>query len=282
MLALLLFLVCALAGAAAVTAAGSNVGRYSYVEEDRQQFLTVTSAAKLIRDELNGLSVTGEYTYEAKEFEAVNPVEIVATDGEVTKQYTFEKEGDKDFNIDEKDNLGHFFKEDLIKMVDSAFYDFIKEYPSHNDNGLWQEIPNEIIKSNEEIVGKYAFTVDCITNSSDDKNPFKLKTEDGSDLTLNIELTIEDPNDSYNDNKDFMIKLSYGEIVYSIKGKIDITADDTNDEKIVKEAPFTPEPSASDPFPEEIVVSAETFYKSTQKTKVTFNFTDPFVREDKS
>lgn len=49
MLALLLFLLCALSGAAAITAAGSNIGRYSYMREYQQEYLTVSSAAKLLK-----------------------------------------------------------------------------------------------------------------------------------------------------------------------------------------------------------------------------------------
>lgn len=49
MMALLLFLMCALSGAAAITAAGSNIGRYSYMREYQQEYLSVSSAAKLLK-----------------------------------------------------------------------------------------------------------------------------------------------------------------------------------------------------------------------------------------
>lgn len=52
-LALLLILICTFAGAAALTAASSNAGRYPYVREYQQQYLAVSSAAKLIHDDLD-------------------------------------------------------------------------------------------------------------------------------------------------------------------------------------------------------------------------------------
>ena len=51
-LALFLLLVCAFAGAAALTAASANAGRYPYVVDYQQQYLSVSSAARLIQDQL--------------------------------------------------------------------------------------------------------------------------------------------------------------------------------------------------------------------------------------
>lgn len=51
--ALLVFLLCAFAGAAALTAAASNSGRFRHAESDQQQYLSVASAVKLFRQELS-------------------------------------------------------------------------------------------------------------------------------------------------------------------------------------------------------------------------------------
>ncbi len=61
LMGLLLLLVCAMAGAAALTAAGSNAGRYTHLRQDQQRYLAVASAARLVRDEL----CAGEYTASA-------------------------------------------------------------------------------------------------------------------------------------------------------------------------------------------------------------------------
>lgn len=66
-LALFLLLVCTFAGTSALTAARANVGRYSTMRETQQDYLSVTSAAKLIiedikscaPDEGTGKKVTG-------------------------------------------------------------------------------------------------------------------------------------------------------------------------------------------------------------------------------
>lgn len=61
LLALLLFLLCALSGAAALTAAGSNIGRYSYMIEYQQEYLSVSSAAKLLKAQFEqGTSITAD------------------------------------------------------------------------------------------------------------------------------------------------------------------------------------------------------------------------------
>ena len=59
-LALFLLLICAFAGSAAITAAGENVGRYQKNRDYQQQYLSITSAADLLREKLDG-TVTGEF-----------------------------------------------------------------------------------------------------------------------------------------------------------------------------------------------------------------------------
>lgn len=56
--AILVFMLCILAGTAALTAAAANSGRYSHLREEQQKYLTVSSAAKLLRDEIAGMTVT--------------------------------------------------------------------------------------------------------------------------------------------------------------------------------------------------------------------------------
>lgn len=58
-LALFLLLICAFAGSAAITAAGENVGRYQKNRDYQQQYLSITSAADLLREKLDG-TVTGK------------------------------------------------------------------------------------------------------------------------------------------------------------------------------------------------------------------------------
>ncbi|NCB62072.1 MAG: hypothetical protein EOM52_00410 [Clostridia bacterium] len=60
-IALLFLLLCLTVGAVVLTAAASNAGRMSHSRESQQDYLTVSSAARLLRDELEGLTyATGE------------------------------------------------------------------------------------------------------------------------------------------------------------------------------------------------------------------------------
>lgn len=56
--ALLVLLICMTAGAAALTAASANAGRYTHMARDQQRYLAVSSAAKLVRGELCGSTFT--------------------------------------------------------------------------------------------------------------------------------------------------------------------------------------------------------------------------------
>ncbi len=50
--AILVFMLCILAGTAALTAAAANSGRYTHLKAEQQKYLAVSSAAKLMRNQL--------------------------------------------------------------------------------------------------------------------------------------------------------------------------------------------------------------------------------------
>jgi len=57
-LALVFLLFCLMVGAVVLTAAASNVGRIRHQKDSQQDYLTVSSAARLLREELEGLTYT--------------------------------------------------------------------------------------------------------------------------------------------------------------------------------------------------------------------------------
>lgn len=58
-MALLLALICLFAGAAALTAASSNIGRYEHLRKDNQEYLSISSAARLLSEQFKqGNSIT--------------------------------------------------------------------------------------------------------------------------------------------------------------------------------------------------------------------------------
>ncbi len=65
--ALLVFMLCAFAGVAALVTAAANAGRYARLERDQQQYLSAASAATLLRDELHEqeiqIRLTMRHTY---------------------------------------------------------------------------------------------------------------------------------------------------------------------------------------------------------------------------
>ena len=64
LIALLIFFLALLSGTVALTMASSNAGRYTHEKEDRQEYLAVVSAAKLILNRLEHVEV--EYTAAAE------------------------------------------------------------------------------------------------------------------------------------------------------------------------------------------------------------------------
>lgn len=69
--AMLVFLLCALAGTAALTAASANSGKYAHMREDQRKYLAVSSAVELMKDQLTNsrfiatLKTTEVTTYRA-------------------------------------------------------------------------------------------------------------------------------------------------------------------------------------------------------------------------
>lgn len=72
--ALLIFMLCVVAGTAALTAAASNAGRFSHAGSDQQQYLSVSSAAGLLRDEFGGTTFKAEISLEETYTWAYKPV----------------------------------------------------------------------------------------------------------------------------------------------------------------------------------------------------------------
>ncbi len=64
LLALLFFLICALVASAVLMAAASNAGRIRSARTEHQLYLTVSSAARLLCDELTDCEYRGRYYYE--------------------------------------------------------------------------------------------------------------------------------------------------------------------------------------------------------------------------
>ncbi len=87
-MALLLALVCLFAGAAALTAASANIGRYSHLRKDNQEYLSISSAAKLLSEQFEQGSnkISADYSTIEKAPITIDPsISSYSTDGHVYK-----------------------------------------------------------------------------------------------------------------------------------------------------------------------------------------------------
>lgn len=72
--AILVFMLCALVGAAALTAAAANSGRYTHVKAEQQEYLSMSSAVNLMREELVDKTFTAQVTRTETKDASGNPV----------------------------------------------------------------------------------------------------------------------------------------------------------------------------------------------------------------
>ena len=61
--AILVFMLCILAGTSALTAASANAGRYTHLEEDQRKYLSVASAIKMFKSEFAGKTFEASFTH---------------------------------------------------------------------------------------------------------------------------------------------------------------------------------------------------------------------------
>ena len=73
LLALLFFLICALVSSTVLMAAAANAGRSRSEREEHQRYLTLSSAVRLLCDELTDCQYRGQYYYRVEEITETNP-----------------------------------------------------------------------------------------------------------------------------------------------------------------------------------------------------------------
>lgn len=189
LLALLIMLLCAFAGAAAVTMAAANMGRYAHTTEDTQAYYSVTSAATLIRDAIDDIefqSCKVDYTY--------------------TKRVTYdETDGHKDINkytltynaphgsfspVQGKTNglVGSGIESAIIYQLDKVL--------------ILKEIPNDWFNSVASSAGTADSTVTKPDSITSFEHSFTISSDNLSIGTINGKLII-------GDNYDLRFTFSY-------------------------------------------------------------------------
>ena len=218
MLALLLFLICVLAGTAALTAAHANVGRHNYMRESQQQYLAVSSAAKLIREQLDGMEIRTRYTLTADEYDGWNDPAIYPGGDFSIRNASVDNSG-FDYYLDgtiEPNTNGtilQFFSGDtgLETMIQNAFYNAVKSNPG----GVpWATYTDE--GSISHIVDEFDFDIIC--------DEIKDEDEDDKKMKVNVHVKIENAKTDYDGEKDVKITVTAKNYDYFIEmnGKIEI------------------------------------------------------------
>lgn len=111
LLALLFFLVCIMVGASVLMAAASNAGKTRSNKQEEQAYLALSSALKLVTDDLTAAPYYGKYQYEE------TPGSGSGGSGGGTKKTVTQKTGEWD------SELGEAF---LLKKYDGKFAQYIE------------------------------------------------------------------------------------------------------------------------------------------------------------
>lgn len=122
LLALLFFLVCGLVASSVLMAAVSNAGRSRSSREEHQTYLTISSAVRLLCDELNAAQYQGRYRYwEVPVYETDEHGNTVLID---TERYLEQLEGLYQYSAGGRDAA---LRENLLDDFDAIF---AKEFSS--------------------------------------------------------------------------------------------------------------------------------------------------------
>lgn len=113
--AILVFMLCILAGTAALTAAAANSGRYSHLVDEQQKYLSVSSAVRVMKDEITGMTFTA----------TVDATETKITTGATPSATTTTTKYDASSGSITSSDVGKVF-EDYFNSIVSNKYDSSK------------------------------------------------------------------------------------------------------------------------------------------------------------
>lgn len=262
MLALLLLLVCLLAGIASLTAASANMGRHGYMRETHQKYLAVSSAAKLVQEQLDGFKLARNYEREAtSEYDLDKTPEgfKVSSSSKKHGDIEYSKDGASIANISSYENKSvlKFVRSDFEHMLADAFYNAVQSYSNpvlDPDNKLWSE---EYAENDKVTADAINLEVECAEI-------------DMGDETVKISIKFEDAARSYRNGeiRTFTVEISCGDYFVNTSGEISITAPAPN-VSIVDDNYTYADPDSPDPLnPDMITVPAQKIDKSTQETTI--------------
>lgn len=129
--ALLLFLVCAVIGSVVLAAGTASSGRFSKLAESDARYYSVTSAAALLKDEINGRSFKKVYTETERYTEDIDPH---GTPVAGTKSVIFPTEGEDKGTTEYLGFGGYEYKPDNPpSTIDRLLYQAVLNYGESSD-----------------------------------------------------------------------------------------------------------------------------------------------------
>ena len=123
--ALLVFMLCIFAGVAALTAAAANIGRYTHLEYEQQQYLSVASALELLQSQLDAEAKTPAATTVTVTYTETKTWWYCPDGAGIPQRYDDQaytlNVTDKDGNVLDPDTLGFYQVQLLEQFVPQAW-----------------------------------------------------------------------------------------------------------------------------------------------------------------
>lgn len=190
--ALLVFLLCVLAGTAVLTAASANVGRYTHLEDEQRQYFSVASALEILQGKLN----EREIKVEVQCVETETWYYEHETPGDPSSKLVLKKEVSNEYNISKAGSLSptYFQYQLLDKYLPSEWWNKIKsDVSALVSSPLWSD-KTYTIKLDETIDEEWLdkiYPVTAIVKHGTDDGIFNLiiylTTEKGDAYPLKVE-----------------------------------------------------------------------------------------------
>lgn len=194
LLALLFFLLCSMVGASVLMAAVSNAGKIRSNREEQQKYLLLSSALRLVCDELTSAEYYGQYTYETwiekKTIDHADDGTPITPPVIQTHTYHRYTQDAGDFQCGLKEVLPLTQELDLI---------FASRFPPTYDNGTIHYIYNKKGGSFVAVTREMVLEVDTaeVDGLDGSENRVTVKVQMDQDLRIRLTATLGEVKDGY-------------------------------------------------------------------------------------
>lgn len=190
LLALLFFLLCCMVGASVLMAAVSNAGKIRSNRESQQEYLLLSSALRLVCDELTSAEYYGNYTYQTWTEEKV--VAVLENGDEVTETHTYyqytQTKGGFQCNLI-----------DVLPLTEELDLIFASKFPASYDSGTAHYIYKPMSGTFTSAAHEITLSVDTSDVGGLDgaENAVTVKVQMDQDLRIRLTATLGVETDGY-------------------------------------------------------------------------------------